>query len=102
MSNAYLGGPSDDAAEAQLATQAQEVAGDLSDGAQNMLLHIARVRPLPRPFPSEALGIFHLRELMAADLIARVSETRFKPTDLGSAVANCIAKAVGPESNDAI
>jgi len=48
---AYLGGPSDEAAEVQFETQAREAARLLSDGARNMLLHIARVRPLPEPFP---------------------------------------------------
>lgn len=45
--SAYLGGPSGDAAEAQLVMQAAETARLLSDGAKNMLLHIARVNPLP-------------------------------------------------------
>ena len=87
----YLGGPSDDAAEAQLAMQAQDTASHLSEGAQNMLLHIARVRPLPEPFPPMDLGQFHLRELMTEGLIARLSEVRFKPTDLGGAVATLLA-----------
>ena len=95
MSNAYLGGPSDDAAEAQLALQAQEIARELSDGAQNMLLHIARVRPMPEPFPPHAEGQFHLLELNEGGLIAKTTQTTFVPTALGAEVANVIQKAGG-------
>lgn len=55
----------------------------LSEGAQNMLLHIARIRPLPKPFPSEVDGRRHLAELLFADLIVAVSEGRFEPTERG-------------------
>lgn len=90
MSDAYLGGPAEDAAEAQLAMQKSETLLSLSDGAQNMLLHIARIRPLPKPFPSEAEGRRHLAELLFADLIEPVSEVRFEATESGRAAASAL------------
>ncbi len=64
----------------------KQIAARLSDGARNMLLHIARVRPMPE-YPPKDIGQFNLRELLYADLIARISDTRFVPTDFGRAVA---------------
>lgn len=90
--SAYLGGPSDDAAEAQLVMQAAETARLLSDGAKNMLLHIARVNPLPKPFPPHADGRRHLAELLFGDLIAPVSEGEFAPTDFGWAVVRAVPR----------
>lgn len=90
--DAYLGGPADAGSEAQLAQQAQEVARELSDGGKNMLLHIARICPLPKPFPPPALGQFHLLELRETNLIAKISATAFCPTALGAEVAKLIQK----------
>lgn len=55
----------------------------LSEGAENMLLHIARVRPLPKPFPPEVDGRRHLAELLFAGLIVAVAPGEFEPTLLG-------------------
>jgi len=55
----------------------------LSDGAQNMLLHIARVRPLPKPFPSEVDGRRYLAELLFGGFIEAVAEGQFEPTESG-------------------
>lgn len=59
----------------------------LSDGAQNMLLHIARVRPLPKPFPPEVDGRRHLAELLFGGLIEAVAEGQFQPTQSGCEIA---------------
>lgn len=59
----------------------------LSDGAQNMLLHIARVRPLPKPFPPEVDGRRHLAELLFGGLIEAVAEGQFEPTQSGREIA---------------
>lgn len=75
------------------ADDAETVAKRLSEGALNILLHIARVVPLPEPYPPPEIGQFHLRELMTEGLIARISETRFKPTAAGYQVAAFIQRA---------
>lgn len=92
MDNAYLGGPSDEASEVSLAMQAADVARNLVDGARDMLLHIARVSPLPKPFPSETDGQRHLTELIFGDLITETSPGRFVPTDFGWAVVRAVPR----------
>lgn len=59
----------------------------LSAGAQDMLLHIARVRPLPKPFPSEVDGRRYLAELLFGGLIEAVAEGQFQPTPSGREAA---------------
>lgn len=62
----------------------------LSDGAQNMLLHIARIRPLPKPFPPQHEGRRYLAELLFADLIEAVGEGQFQATQSGREVARSL------------
>lgn len=56
---------------------------DLSKGAQDMLLHIARIRPLPEPFPPEPDGRRFLAELLYGDLIEEIAPGRFQATRRG-------------------
>lgn len=59
----------------------------LSVGAQDMLLHIARVRPLPKPYPPEVDGRRHLAELLFGGLIEAIAEGQFQPTQSGRETA---------------
>lgn len=67
----------------------------LSEGAKNMLLHIARVQPLPKPYPPEPDGRRHLAELLFADMIVSVAEGKFAPTPFGRAVAYIVSPSAG-------
>lgn len=66
------------------------IADRLSDGAKDMLLHIARVRPLPKPFPSHEDGLSHLNELQREGMITRVTDKLFSPTWSGLNVASIV------------
>lgn len=71
-------------------TETAELAKRLSEGAANMLLHIARIRPLPEPFPPYIEGQKQLMELIVGDLIEQVSDTVFAPSELGCDVAEIL------------
>lgn len=78
---------------ALVAAAAAERARGLSAGAGYMLLHIARVRPLPKPFPPIEIGAQHLDELRD-DLVVFDDDapSNFVPTPLGFAVASLLQK----------
>lgn len=60
----------------------------MSEGAWDMLLHLCRIRPLPKPYPPDHEGRRYLAELLYAGLIApsKTSAAGFAPTASGLAI----------------